>query len=308
MNSSVSRLLKPASSMRWNAGERASSRQGLEQRMLARQFGVAIGADHQQGAVLEFGGQEGEQAQRGGVGPVQVLEDQQQRRALRRAAPEADDRVEQAEARLRGVAASALGCSARQLLGQFGNDAGDVAQAGAERLRRIGVATGCAGSCGSVAATASRVVRRALRGSAPTARARPRFRLERPVAAPAASCPCRRSRPAARPGRAPGGRLASACRSCAMLLLAADEQARLARCRARIVPRRRARLRPRRAMPASQRPLRRRARGRVRLGLPGPRRLSGAVQPDGWRRHGSAGRCSSAAARPDRRRWRRPGH
>ena len=109
--------------------------------MLAREFGVAVGAQHQQRTVVEFGGQEREQPQRGRVGPVQVFEHQQQGRPLRCAAQETDDGVEQPEPRLRVVQRVGIGRGHGDMVGQFRHDAGDVDQRVAEGACRVGVAT-----------------------------------------------------------------------------------------------------------------------------------------------------------------------
>ena len=77
--------------------------QAVGQRMLARQFGIAVGAQHQQAAAAGFGHDELEQPQRGHVGTVQVVQHQQQRLALRRALPEAGHGIEETEARLRRI-------------------------------------------------------------------------------------------------------------------------------------------------------------------------------------------------------------
>ena len=77
--------------------------QAVAQWMLARQFGVAVGAQQQQAAAAGFGHDEFQQPQRRHIGAVQVVQHQQQRLALGGALPEAGHRIEEPEAGLRRV-------------------------------------------------------------------------------------------------------------------------------------------------------------------------------------------------------------
>jgi hypothetical protein len=70
--------------------------------MTALHLGVAIGDDDQQSRARHVVGDEFEQLQRGRVGPLRVVEDDQQAGRLGDRAEEAADRVEQSKARLVG--------------------------------------------------------------------------------------------------------------------------------------------------------------------------------------------------------------
>ena len=98
--------------------------QGRRQRMLARQLDVAVGDEHQHPARREARRQEFQQAQRRRVGPVQVVEHQQQRGHRSRPLPEAGDRVEQAKPRLCGIDHRRRRLAARHTLQDLRHDFG----------------------------------------------------------------------------------------------------------------------------------------------------------------------------------------
>jgi hypothetical protein len=75
-------------------------RQGFGEGMLSRQLGFPIGAQHQQAMSPQFGGEKGQQAQRRGVGPVQIVEDQKQRPFFGHCLPDRNDGMKELEARL----------------------------------------------------------------------------------------------------------------------------------------------------------------------------------------------------------------
>ncbi len=111
------------------------------QRVVAAELDVAVGADDQQARGADLAGHVLEQQQRGLVGPVQVVEEQDHRAVARGRDQEARDRVEQPEARL-----LALGGPGRldvEALGDLGHELGDLGGAGAHLPRhrhRVGVA------------------------------------------------------------------------------------------------------------------------------------------------------------------------
>ena len=80
-NSRTSSALNPGRLILVNVGTRAKPTEGIGQWMLARQFGTAVGADQQQPAVRHFRREEFKQAQRRGVGPMQIIEHQDVRPA-----------------------------------------------------------------------------------------------------------------------------------------------------------------------------------------------------------------------------------
>ena len=90
---------RPPSSSRRVDGSRASARQRGGERIVALHLGVAIGRDDEETRVGEIGRDELEQLQRGAVGPVQVVEHDDEPGRLRDRGEEAADDVEEAEAR-----------------------------------------------------------------------------------------------------------------------------------------------------------------------------------------------------------------
>ena len=95
-------------------------------------LGVAVGGDRQQRHVGQRARDELERQQRGGVGPVQVVEDDDERLALGGGGQQRGERVEEPEARLVGVELRGAGGLAERR-GELGQQAGDPRRAGAER-------------------------------------------------------------------------------------------------------------------------------------------------------------------------------
>ena len=77
--------------------------QRLAQGMLARQFGVAVGPQHHDALPRQLRREEAQQSQRAGIGPVQILENQQQGLQLGQTSPQVRHRHEQPEPRLIAV-------------------------------------------------------------------------------------------------------------------------------------------------------------------------------------------------------------
>ena len=114
--------------------------QGLRQGMLARQFGVTQGAEHDDALACQLFGEKPQQAQRARIGPVQVVQDQQQRPQRGQSAPQVRHRHEQAKARLVAVDGGQGGQARPEVLRQAGHDLDrrgrGAAEVGAE-LRRV---------------------------------------------------------------------------------------------------------------------------------------------------------------------------
>ena len=95
-------------------------------------LGVAVGGDRQQRDVGQRARDELERQQRGGIGPVQVVEHDDERLALGGGGQQRGERVEEPEARLVGVQLGGAGGLAERR-GELGQQAGDPGRAGAER-------------------------------------------------------------------------------------------------------------------------------------------------------------------------------
>ena len=101
--------------------------------MLAAQLHVAIGAEKRHAGIAHLADQKLHESQGGLVGPVQVVEKQDQRPGAARAVEEARDAVEEAEAgllRLHGIGLGEIGKAASEL----GNQGRDVGCASPELL------------------------------------------------------------------------------------------------------------------------------------------------------------------------------
>jgi hypothetical protein len=104
--------------------------EGRQQRMPAVHLGMPVGAEHQRAGALEVLAHEPQRRQRGRVGPVEVVEDQQQRPLGGGRPEEAGEAVEQPEPgrlRLHRRRCRQL----RQALADGGDELGDVGRAGA---------------------------------------------------------------------------------------------------------------------------------------------------------------------------------
>ena len=111
-------------------------------RVVAAELDVAVGADDQQAGVGEPAGEEAQQQQRRLVGPVQIVEHDDQRAGARGAAEELGDGVEDPEARLLGIHRREL-ADVAEALADLGHDPRHVRGAGAElpaQPDRIGLA------------------------------------------------------------------------------------------------------------------------------------------------------------------------
>ena len=110
--------------------------QSLGQGVAAAQLDVAIGRDHEQPRRPELAGEELEQQERRLVRPVQIVEHQDQGRAPRGVAQEADHRVEEAKARLLRIEARRLG-QVGEDLPDLGDHARDLGAAEPEVLAQL---------------------------------------------------------------------------------------------------------------------------------------------------------------------------
>ena len=100
------------------------------------ELGVAVGADHQHSRPLHEAGQVSQQPQRVGIGPVQVVEDEEDRLFPGNGEEEADNRVVQAKALL--VRAERAGYwHVGQRGAHLGHEVGDRRGAGAKLLPHV---------------------------------------------------------------------------------------------------------------------------------------------------------------------------
>ena len=112
-------------------------RQRFGQRMLARQLAVAIGAEHAQPLLGEFADKEGQQSQRPGIRPVQVVEYQQQRLERRQPLPQLRHGHEEPEACLVAVGERRQCGALGQVRRQFRHDLDHRRRVGAERGGKV---------------------------------------------------------------------------------------------------------------------------------------------------------------------------
>ena len=106
-------------------------RQHRGQRMPGRHFDVAVRGDHQQARRGQLAGEEAEQEQRRRVGPVEVVEDEDERPRPSGAREERREGIKQPKARLLGVERRRHGEIGKPIA-NLRNDLGDVRRGGAE--------------------------------------------------------------------------------------------------------------------------------------------------------------------------------
>ncbi len=112
------------------------------QGMLTRHIHFAAGAEQHDAAFGEFLRDEGQEPQRRGIGPVQVVQNQQQRAHGGHLAPEMRDRGKQPKARLVAFADGRHRGAGRQPLGEFGCNLGRRGGIASEQRRQALVAAG----------------------------------------------------------------------------------------------------------------------------------------------------------------------
>ena len=143
--------------------------QRVRQRVAARQFDVAIGRQHEQRAAHDLRGEELEQAQRGRVRPVQVVQDQQQRGPRGGALPEAGDAHRTGESALASDRCCAARAGGRARAAQARARSRRCRSRRRPRSRALARHPVRRERLGAPAARASRAARRARRSSDPTA-------------------------------------------------------------------------------------------------------------------------------------------
>ena len=123
----------PPSAIRRRALHRGEVGERLGQRMMAAELDVAVGPDHQQAGVGQAPGDEAQQQQRWLVGPMQVVEDHDQRPRARGFAEKGRNRIEEAKPRLLGIAIDRPALAeVAETLAELGHDLGDIGGATAE--------------------------------------------------------------------------------------------------------------------------------------------------------------------------------
>ena len=180
-------------------GERTERRRELVARV---RLALAVGGDRQHRLVGQRARDELQREHRRDVGPVQVVEHDDERSALRDRDEQAGERVEEAKARLVGVQRRRLRGRAergRQLRQQTGDPGGAVAEAGAQR----GGVLAARERAGDLHPRPVRGRSAAVPARAPCPRGAALVRRARRTRAPGRSCRCpaRPSRRRARRGR-----------------------------------------------------------------------------------------------------------
>ncbi len=135
----LARLVQAQSAQRHTRVVRSARQiaQRAEQRMTPVDLGVAVRAEQEQARIGRVGGEELQQPQRSGVGPVQIVDDEHDPARRRRALPEGGQRVEQPEARLCRVGRGRLANRGARL-GRLGHDIDDPACPASQRARDFG--------------------------------------------------------------------------------------------------------------------------------------------------------------------------